>query len=121
MLLFWHRRIYDTTEATLFVVVVLLWEPQNRFLGNFTPILSERGLSRLDNAVFVHLRSIAGFDYITRIASSFVNLWGRDMNLCNRGIIVFMILITPPQHLHVSFGRSLNQVSALFGLIPVRY
>jgi hypothetical protein len=48
-------------------------------------------------------------------------LYGRDINLCNGGIIVFMILIIPPQHLHVIFGRSLTQASALFGLIPVRY
>jgi hypothetical protein len=64
---------------------------------------------------------VCGFDYITKAASSFVDLQVRVINRCTGGIIVFMILIIPPQHLHVSFGRSLTQASALFGLIPVRY
>ncbi len=62
-----------------------------------------------------------GFDYITKAASSFVDLPVSVINLFIGDIIVFMIFIIPPQHLHVSFGRSLTQASALFGLIPVRY
>jgi len=61
------------------------------------------------------------FDYITKAASSFVDLQARVINQCTGGIIVFMILIIPPQHLQVNFGRSLTQANALFGLIPVRY
>lgn len=56
MPLFLRRRSYDAKEENFFIAVIILWELQNRIFGHFTPILSKRGPSRLDDAVFVNLR-----------------------------------------------------------------
>lgn len=59
MPLFLRRRSYDAKEENFLLLLSYCGNQKTGFLGHFTPILSEREPSRLDNAVFVNLRCIA--------------------------------------------------------------
>ena len=74
MPLFLRRRSYDATEVNILLLLSYCGNQKTGFLGHFTQFWAKEGPFLLSTPFLWILDILCGYDYITRTASSFVNM-----------------------------------------------